>query len=248
MIKLSVNVNKIALLRNSRETVIPSVCEFAKIALDAGAHGITVHPRPDARHITAQDVYELAELLKAYPDAEFNIEGNPFEQANAIYPGYMQFIADCKPDQATLVPDNPSQKTSDHGWDFDSDGGRLRPVLEEIHSRGVRSSVFVDPLKAAVQGAKRVGANRIELYTESYAKACEQGQAEQSFDAFNHCAKLAHTLGLGINAGHDLNQDNLLLFASLSHLEEVSIGHALVVDALYSGFEPTIKAYLALLD
>ncbi len=244
VIKLSVNVNKIALLRNSRETSVPSVVEFSRLALEAGAHGITVHPRPDLRHITPEDVYQIADLMKQYPDAEFNIEGNPFEPPNEAYPGYLKLVSDCLPDQATLVPDSTNQKTSDHGWNFDADEHRLRPTIEEIHVCGVRSSVFVDPLEAAIQGANRVGANRIELYTESYAKACVQGQAEQSFDGFNHCAKLAHSLGLGINAGHDLNQDNLLLFASLSYLEEVSIGHALVVDALYSGFEQTVKAYL----
>lgn len=247
MTKLSVNVNKIALLRNSRETTIPSVLEFSKLALDAGAHGITVHPRPDARHITPQDVYDLAKLLQDYPDAEFNIEGNPFESASAHYPGYMRLIEDCRPQQATLVPDNPQQKTSDHGWDFLQDEARLEPLVQQIKSLGVRVSVFVDPEEKAVHGAKAVGADRIELYTETYAKSFAQGQAEQLFDGFNHCAKLAHSLDLGVNAGHDLNQDNLLLFASLAHLQEVSIGHALVVDALYSGFESTVKAYLALL-
>lgn len=234
---LSVNVNKVALLRNTRHLGIPSVVRAAQLCLEAGAEGITVHPRPDERHIRAQDVHDLATLLKAWPQAEYNIEGNPFHNL-------MGFIRDVRPHQATFVPDGAGQFTSDHGWDLAADGERLKPLIAECHSLGVRVSLFMDADPAAMPLVRAVGADRIELYTEPYAAAHGQaGQAAQ-LQAFAATAAAAQAQGLGVNAGHDLNRDNLADFLrAVPGVLEVSIGHAFIADALELGLPETVRAY-----
>jgi len=243
MTRLSVNVNKIALLRNSRSLGIPSVVRAADIALRAGAHGITVHPRPDARHIRATDVYELAELLQQWPDAEFNIEGNPFE------PPLLELADAVRPRQCTLVPDDPAAFTSDHGWDLQRHGERLRPVIAGLHAQGIRVSLFMDPLPDAMAIAAAVGADRIELYTEPYARAFGTADEGATVARYAAAASSAKASGMEVNAGHDLNQDNLPLFLSaVPGVAEVSIGHALIADALESGLVATIESYLRAMD
>src|SRR5918993_631318 len=203
--KLSVNVNKVATLRNTRPQLnIPDVTRASKICLDAGAHGITVHPRPDQRHIRPDDVFEIAELLKQYPNAEFNIEGNPFIE-------FMHFIEQVRPTQATLVPDSPEQNTSDHGWDVQAQAERLLPVIRRIKEFGVRVSLFMDAKAEHMELARALGADRIELYTEPYAAAFARGDAGAAAD-YAATAKRAYELGLDINAGHDLNLENLAPF------------------------------------
>jgi pyridoxine 5-phosphate synthase len=243
MTRLSVNVNKIALLRNSRSLGIPSVTHAADIALRAGAHGITVHPRPDARHIRATDVYELAELLQQWPDAEFNIEGNPFE------PPLLELADAVRPRKCTLVPDDPAAFTSDHGWDLQRHGERLRPVIAGLHAQGIRVSLFMDPLPDAMAIAAAIGADRIELYTEPYARAFGTADEGATVARYAAAASSAKASGLEVNAGHDLNQDNLPLFLSaVPGVAEVSIGHALIADALESGLAATIESYLRVID
>jgi len=238
MTKLSVNVNKIALLRNSRTIGIPDVCHFADIALGAGAHGITVHPRPDERHIRARDVYELADLMRDRPGAEFNIEGNPFHQV-------LELVADVRPNQCTLVPDDPAAFTSDHGWNLRKDGERLRPVIAKLRDLGVRVSLFMDPEPEAMRLAQTIGADRIELYTEPYARDYVTNARNASIELYAAAARAASQCGLGVNAGHDLNCDNLPAFvAALPDLAEVSIGHALTADALEFGMAGAVRAYL----
>jgi pyridoxine 5-phosphate synthase len=240
---LSVNVNKVALLRNTRHLGIPSVLRAATLCLQAGADGITVHPRPDERHIRSHDVHELAALLRDWPQAEYNIEGNPFHNL-------MGFIRALRPQQATFVPDSEGQFTSDHGWDLQpgaGDGERLRPLIDECHALGVRVSLFMDPEADAMAAARAVGADRVELYTEPYAAA--HGQPEPSSQAaqlarFAAAAAAAQAQGLGVNAGHDLNRDNLADFLrAVPGVLEVSIGHALVADALEFGLADTVRAY-----
>ena len=244
---LSVNLNKVALVRNTRHLGIPSVTRAATLCLEAGAAGITVHPRPDARHIRADDVTDLAALLQAWPDREFNVEGNPFHNL-------MDCVADLRArklpvHQVTFVPDSEGQFTSDHGWSFPADAERLRPLIEQAHALGLRVSLFMDADPAAMRAAKDVGADRIELYTEPYAAAwgtADQGTQLQRFAA---AAQAALDAGLGVNAGHDLNRDNLAAFAQqVPGLLEVSIGHALIADALELGYTETIKAYLRCLQ
>jgi pyridoxine 5-phosphate synthase len=237
--KLSVNVNKVATLRNQRPQLnIPSVTRAAMLCLDAGAHGITVHPRPDARHIRPDDVYEIAELLREkYPKAEFNIEGNPFHE-------FMHFIEKVKPTQATLVPDAPGQSTSDHGWDVQASAERLLPVIRRIKEFGVRVSLFMDPEPEHMELAKALGADRIELYTEPYAAAFARGE-KQAAEPYRVTAVRAFEVGLDVNAGHDLNLDNLPPFLEqVPHVLEVSIGHALIGDALEFGLPETVRKYL----
>jgi pyridoxine 5-phosphate synthase len=246
MVNLSVNINKVALIRNARGGDRPNLLHFAQLALQAGAAGITVHPRPDQRHITATDAVALGAYLKDQPQ-EFNIEGNPFEGKMGDFPGFMTLVKKIQPDQCTLVPDSPHQKTSDHGWDFGKDGERLRPIIQELQALGIRVSVFVDPVDDALYGAKACGVDCIEFYTESYAVAHTKGQGQECFQIYADLAKKATALGVIINAGHDLNLDNLPLFATLPNLKEVSIGQALVADALELGFNRAIKAYLACL-
>jgi pyridoxine 5-phosphate synthase len=239
MTNLSVNLNKVALVRNTRPLGIPSVTGCAKIALDAGAHGITVHPRPDGRHIRIYDVYELAEILKGYPHAEFNIEGNPFENA-------LELVRAVRPHQFTMVPDNPDQSTSDHGWDLARDGARLRPLIAEVKSLGVRASLFMDADARTMEGAAALGADRVELYTEPYARAFETAHESASLAQYAAAARAASATGLGLNAGHDLNQQNLRRFLSkVPGVLVVSIGHALTADALLDGLAQTVRNYLA---
>lgn len=250
MIALSVNVNKVALLRNSRDTVIPSVVDYALRCIHYGAHGITVHPRPDQRHIRVDDCYALKQALSV----ELNIEGNPFSppmpstrKGVSDYPGFMPLVDAIRPAQCTLVPDANDQLTSDHGFDLERDADKLRPILQQLKEWGVRSSIFVDPNPSTVALAADLGADRVELYTETFAREFEQGRGPQSLELFARTAEVAYEAGLEINAGHDLNLDNLPLFSDLPHLAEVSIGHALTADALYLGLEQTISQYLAAL-
>ncbi|MGP1628814.1 MAG: pyridoxine 5'-phosphate synthase [Giesbergeria sp.] len=236
---LSVNVNKVALLRNTRHLGIPSVLRAAQICLEAGAHGITVHPRPDERHICAHDVHELAQLLKAWPGREYNIEGNPSHNL-------MEFIRQVRPQQATFVPDSEDQFTSDHGWSFPQDAERLAPLVDECRALGVRVSLFMDPVPGQMAAARAVGADRVELYTEPYAAAWGTPQQQAELERYRAAAQAALNAGLGVNAGHDLNQGNLAAFVrGVPGLQEVSIGHALIADALESGYRATVQAYLA---
>ncbi len=238
-IALSVNLNKVALVRNTRHLGIPSVTRAATLCLEAGAAGITVHPRPDARHIRTDDVHDLAALLKHWPDREFNIEGNPFHNL-------MDFVRQVRPHQVTFVPDSEGQFTSDHGWSFPQDAARLKPLIAEAKSLGVRVSLFMDPLPEAMAAAKAVGADRVELYTETYASAYGTPKQAEVLAAFKATAEAALAVGLGINAGHDLNRDNLHTFLStVPGVQEVSIGHALIADALEMGYKETVRAYNA---
>jgi pyridoxine 5-phosphate synthase len=244
---LSVNVNKVALLRNTRHLGIPSVTRAAQICLQSGAAGITVHPRPDERHIRSGDVYELAELMQAWPDREYNIEGNPFHNM-------MDFIRSLRArglpcHQATFVPDSVEQSTSDHGWVFPQDAARLKPLVDECHALGVRVSLFMDPEPAQMAAAKAVGADRVELYTETWASACGTAAEAAVLAQFTATGVAAQAAGLGINAGHDLNQENLSAFlAAVPGVAEVSIGHAFVGDALEMGYDATTRAYLRCID
>lgn len=244
---LSVNLNKVALLRNARDLDLPSVERAARICLDAGADGITVHPRPDGRHIRPPDVPSLAALL-AGTGAEFNIEGNPFAEAEGDYPGFLALVEQAVEvggvAQCTLVPDTPGQRTSDHGWNLPHDTERLAPVIERLKRLGVRVSLFMDAEAEAMPAAAEAGADRVELYTEPYARAFDGGTPEAELARFADAADAAHTAGLGVNAGHDLNLDNLGPFvASVPHLLEVSIGHALTADALWLGLDDAVRAY-----
>ncbi|MFN9747029.1 MAG: pyridoxine 5'-phosphate synthase [Betaproteobacteria bacterium] len=234
---LSVNVNKVALLRNTRHLGIPGVLRAATLCLQAGADGITVHPRPDERHIRAHDVHELAGLMKDWPQAEFNIEGNPFHNL-------MGFVRAVRPHQATFVPDSEGQFTSDHGWNLAADGERVKPLIDECHALGVRVSLFMDADAEAMALARAVGADRVELYTEPYAAAHGTPQQAAQLARFAAAARAAHAAGLGVNAGHDLNLLNLADFLrAVPGVAEVSIGHALVADALEHGLPETVRAY-----
>ena len=244
---LSVNVNKVALLRNTRHLGIPSVTRAAELCLQAGAQGITVHPRPDERHIRSSDVYELAALMRDWPHCEFNIEGNPLQNL-------MQFVHDlCARGlplhQCTFVPDSEDQFTSDHGWSFPQDTERLAPLIQQAHDRGVRVSLFMDPFPEVMAAAKAVGADRVELYTETYASAFAGPHADKSLSRFEQTARAANAIGLGVNAGHDLSRDNLTAFLrAVPGVREVSIGHALIADALELGYAATVKDYLRCID
>lgn len=238
MTKLSVNVNKVATLRNTRPHIgIPSPAHAAKLCLDAGAHGITVHPRPDRRHIKPDDAHEIAELLKSYPHAEFNIEGNPFID-------FLPIIQEVRPTQATLVPDTTDAFTSDHGWDVRRDSEALLPVVRQLHDLGCRVSLFMDARPELMDLVVLLGVDRIELYTEPYAAAFARGEANAA-DAYATAARRAFELGLGINGGHDLNLHNLAPFLrAVPNVAEVSIGHALIADALEFGLADTVRRYL----
>ena len=239
---LSVNLNKVALVRNTRHLGIPSVTRAATLCLQAGANGITVHPRPDERHIRADDVRELSGLMKAWPTAEFNIEGNPFQNL-------MDFVRECRPNQCTFVPDSEGQFTSDHGWNLAHDAERLRPLIAEAQSLGVRVSLFMDADAPAMAAAKAVGADRVELYTEPYAAAWGTPEQDAQLARFSAAAQAALDVGLGVNAGHDLNQDNLTAFIrGVPGVAEVSIGHALIADALELGYSATVQDYLRCID
>jgi pyridoxine 5-phosphate synthase len=240
---LSVNLNKVALLRNTRALGLPSVVRAATLVLEAGAHGITVHPRPDERHIRALDVYELAELMQQWPQAEYNIEGNPFHNL-------MDFVRalaakGMPPHQVTFVPDSVAQATSDHGWQLPQDAQRLSPLIAEARALGARVSLFMDPEPQAMRAVRELQADRVELYTEPYARAHAANQSSEVLAAFVATAQAALQVGLGVNAGHDLNRHNLTPFLrAVPGVQEVSIGHALVADALELGYTETVRCYL----
>ena len=240
---LSVNLNKVALVRNTRLLGIPSVTRAATLCLQAGASGITVHPRPDARHIRSGDVSDLAQLMQAWPDREFNIEGNPFHNLMDVVGG---LVARKLPvHQVTFVPDGEGQFTSDHGWNFPQDAQRLRPLIAQARAWGLRVSLFMDAEPASMAGAREVGAQRVELYTEPFAAAWGGPKQAAQLDRFAQSARAALNLGLGVNAGHDLNLDNLAAFArQVPGLSEVSIGHALIADALELGYAAAVAAYI----
>jgi pyridoxine 5-phosphate synthase len=244
MIKLSVNVNKVATVRNSRGGAVPSVIEAVRVCIDAGAPGITVHPRADERHIRIADVHEIAgELAPLRGRVEFNIEGDP-------RPGFLELVLAVKPDQCTLVPVKPGEITSEAGWPADTPAEVLSGMVGALEAAGVRVSLFVDPEPAAIRWAKAMGANRVELYTEPFARAFERGPkaANESFARYAAAATLAFELGLGVNAGHDLDLRNLTLFRTLPHLDEVSIGHALISRAIFVGLARVVREYLAVLE
>jgi pyridoxine 5-phosphate synthase len=243
MTVLSVNVNKVAVLRNSRGGAEPSVLAAAEAALAAGAGGITVHPRPDQRHIRPADVEALAALVAGR--AEYNLEGNPFAPPRSGYPGFLALVAAVRPQQATLVPDGDSQLTSDHGFDLARDAARLRPLVAELKALGTRVSLFMDAGAPNLRLAAELGADRIELYTGPYAEAHAAGDARAALAACAATAREAQALGLGVNAGHDLSQANLGDFLrGVPGVLEVSIGHALIGEALHAGLQPTVRAYL----
>jgi len=239
---LSVNLNKVALLRNTRHLGIPSVTRAATIALQAGANGITVHPRPDERHIRPHDVQDIAELMRDWPQAEYNIEGNPLHNLMEIV---STLCAQGLPlHQCTFVPDSVEQATSDHGWRFPEDAPRLAPLIAQAHALGVRVSLFMDPQPDAMAAAKAVGADRVELYTEGYARAHGTPAQAEVLATYTASAEAALRVGLGLNAGHDLNRDNLTDFlAAVPGVREVSIGHALIADALELGLAETVRDY-----
>ncbi len=239
---LSVNLNKVALVRNTRHLGIPSVTRAATLCLQAGANGITVHPRPDQRHIRTTDVPELATLLKDWPECEFNIEGNPLHNLMDVVG---QLVAAQLPvHQVTFVPDTEGQFTSDHGWRFPADAQRLKPLIEQAHAWGLRVSLFMDADPTAMAAAKAVGADRVELYTEPYAAAWGTPDQPEQLARFAAAAQAALDAGLQVNAGHDLNLDNLTAFvAHVPGVSEVSIGHALIADALELGYSATVQAY-----
>jgi pyridoxine 5-phosphate synthase len=236
--RLSVNVNKIATLRNSRGGAIPDLLQATRAILAAGAKGITVHPRADERHIRLSDVNELTALLAPLRDTvEFNIEGDPRAQL-------VDLVCELHPHQCTLVPVRPGEVTSEAGWDPTGDHHELERVVQRLRGESVRVGLFVDPTESSIRWAAELGADRVELYTEPYAAAFARGDGEASFAGYARAAELAHALGLGVNAGHDLDLDNLPLFRTLPHLDEVSIGHALVAHALYVGFAQAVRDYL----
>jgi len=242
MTMLSVNLNKVALLRNTRRGNTPSVVQAAAICLAEGAGGITVHPRPDGRHTRASDVGELAELVKSTQSAEFNVEGNPLGP-------FLKLVQDAQPTQCTLVPDAPDALTSDHGWDFNAQGGELGPIIEQLRSAGIRVSLFVEPEPDDIERAKALGADRVELYTESYARAYGTEREAYELSRFAIAAERANEIGLGVNAGHDLNLENLSAFcAAVPHVLEVSIGHAFVSYSLEVGLQHAVRDYLCALS
>ena len=256
MIALSVNLNKIALIRNSRDTTNPDIPLHARMCIDAGADGITVHPRPDQRHIRAADCLDLAALLQRdFEGVEFNIEGNPFAGPRTSerpgvsdYPGFMPLVKAVRPAQCTLVPDGDAQLTSDHGFDLTRDGERVAPLVAELQALGIRTSLFMDPDLEQIRLAAQTGTDRIELYTESWARAFRTGEdVDGVFRRFVEAAAVAAGAGLGLNAGHDLDLDNLPRFATIPGLLEVSIGHALTVDAIRMGLARAVAAYQRIL-
>ena len=235
---LSVNLNKVALIRNTRHLRIPSLIRAANQCLEAGASGITLHPRPDERHIRAHDVADIAAMMKDWPAKELNIEGNPLQNL-------MGFVRKYQPNQATFVPDSEGQFTSDHGWSPEHDSTKLRPLIAEAKALGVRVSLFMDAEASSMAWAKSVGADRVELYTEPYAAAWGTPQQSAQLKRFADAAQAAIDAGLQVNAGHDLNLDNLTAFIQqVPGVQEVSIGHALIADALEMGYRETVKAYL----
>jgi pyridoxine 5-phosphate synthase len=239
MVRLSVNVNKIALLRNSRGGNLPDVLQAARTCLEAGCHGITVHPRPDARHITYRDVFDVGGMLHAgYRGAELNVEGYPS-------PEFLDLVCKARPDQVTLVPDPPNVLTSSQGWDLGERNAWLKDAIRRLHDNAMRVSLFVEPNPAVIRGASEFGADRVELYTGPYAMAFDRPERGHILGQHRESARLAKSIGLGINAGHDLNLKNLPLYVkTVRGLAEVSIGHALINDALYMGLKRTVGLYL----
>ncbi|MBU2885100.1 pyridoxine 5'-phosphate synthase [Gilvimarinus agarilyticus] len=245
---LSVNLNKVALIRNSRTGNFPDVTEFGRICLDSGAAGLTVHPRPDQRHIRPSDVRELAALCHASTQVEFNIEGNPFAAASGNYPGLLALVAETNPDQCTLVPDSNDQLTSDHGFDLYKSGETLKPIIQQLHAQGVRVSLFMDPDPEQIVLAHKYGVERIELYTGPYAEHYGTPAGDKMLQHYRLATEHAVKLGLQVNAGHDLNLDNLPDFLRIGNIAEVSIGHALTVDALRMGMASAVEAYRAICE
>ena len=246
---LSVNLNKIALLRNSREGNYPSVIEFAELCIRTGCHGITVHPRPDLRHIHPRDVLELSNLIEPHHNQlDLNIEGNPFSQSNDHYPGFMTLIEQARPHQATLVPDNEQQLTSDHGFNLTLTHKQLTPIIKQIQRWNIRVSLFMEADIQQIKLASDIGVDRIELYTGPYAEAYAKQSEDLDilYQRYYQTAEAAQKLGLGVNAGHDLNLDNLGKFLQIPGIQEVSIGHGLTVDALKMGYSHALKHYLAI--
>lgn len=244
MTSLSVNVNKIALLRNSRGADSPSVLKFSKLAIDAGCQGITVHPRPDLRHITPSDVKGLHALCEGLDHIEFNIEGNPFSQPNDHYPGLLSLIELYRPDQATLVPDTEQQLTSDHGFDLiTQDTSALERIIDTLKQWEVRVSLFMSPDVRQIRQAAKIGADRIELYTGPYASKPNEPSLLADY---KEAIIVARNYGLGVNAGHDLDLNNLQGLLNLGKIDEVSIGHALTIDALLNGYQHTVKQYVSI--
>ena len=237
MTDLSVNLNKIALLRNSRGRDYPSVTDFARRFITLGVQGITVHPRPDERHIKRQDAYDLAKFLRDYSDVELNIEGYPNEE-------FLRLVEDTRPDQCTLVPDAENQLTSDHGWNFHEQGDLVQKVVKQINDWDIRSAVFLDPDPEQVRLAATSGSHRIELYTESFAEAWGTDSITQTLEGYRESALLAQELGLGVNAGHDLDMHNLPDFLTIPNILEVSIGHALTIECIEQGMEQVVSRYL----
>jgi pyridoxine 5-phosphate synthase len=238
LVKLSVNINKVATVRNSRGGTVPSVLDAARVCVEAGAPGITVHPRADARHITARDVIEVAAYITTLGGrVEYNIEGDTRSDLITL-------VRDVRPTQCTLVPVRPGEITSQAGWPPDTPPDSIRRIVQSLQGAGVRVSVFVDPGIAAVEWAATTGADRVELYTEPFARAFERGDGARSFAVYGAAAERAHALGLGVNAGHDLDLDNLVTFRTLPHLDEVSIGHALISHALYVGLDRAVRDYI----
>ena len=244
MTNLSVNVNKIAWLRNAREGSRPNLVELSQIIIDAGANGITVHPRPDIRHIRPRDVSDLRTLTKTNA-LELNIEGNPFSKPSSIYPGFMQLIKELRPEQCTFVPDNDHQLTSDHGWNLFNESNNLKECINEANKLGIRVSLFMDPDKSQIEKAKDIGADRIELYTGPYADTFfDKNKRIYNLSAYSDASLFAKSIDLGVNAGHDLDQVNLKEFLLNVEVDEVSIGQALISDSLRDGLEVTVNKYL----
>tara|TARA_Y100000022_G_C13223141_1_gene363430 strand:+ start:465 stop:1205 length:741 start_codon:yes stop_codon:yes gene_type:complete len=242
MTKLSVNINKIALIRNSRKGNNPSLEYFSRKIIEAGADGITVHPRPDQRHIRADDLSDLIIITKEL-GVEFNVEGNPYEERLGEYPGFLNLIDAIKPSQCTLVPDDSNQLTSDHGWNIHSEHNKLSNVLEFLKENNIRSSIFVDPDKSQLDAAKDIGVDRVEIYTGPFAEAFKKNE-EKILNTYKEVIEYGNQIDLDINAGHDLNLENLSTLLSYGDIKEVSIGHALISESLIYGIENTIQNYI----
>ena len=246
MTKLSVNINKIALIRNSRKGNNPSLEFFSKKIIEAGAHGITVHPRPDLRHIRPDDLSDISLITKEL-DVEFNIEGNPYEERLGDYPGFLNLIDAVKPSQCTLVPDDSNQLTSDHGWNIHSEHNKLKDVLTYLKQNNIRSSVFIDPDISQLDAAKDIGVDRIEIYTCPFAEAFEKND-ENTLATYKEAIEYANEINIEVNAGHDLNLENLATLLSYGDIKEVSIGHALISESLIYGIENTIQKYTKIIQ
>lgn len=236
---LSVNLNKIALLRNSRGRDFPRLIDFGRLALEQGARGLTIHPRPDQRHARYDDIVELKALIAAFPGAELNIEGNPA-------PEFLDIVIAAQPAQCTLVPDDPNQLTSDHGYNIAVEGSTLKPIIQRLRAAGIRVSLFMDPDPEAMIHAAALGADRVELYTESWAQAFGTAAELAILTQFRLATKAAIDAGMGVNAGHDLNLINLAAFLTIPGIDEVSIGHALTIEALYQGYGSVVKQYVGI--